>query len=796
MSELQPYAPDILQIKRDALHEQQQALKERQLAVELQMALASQEEDQRQRSAKLQREKEELEARERALRLAWEELDGQAAKQRRELEERMKALQTREEEMKLELELAREQLEVAALKHEKQWQEEAAKREEVRQAEHMRSLQELEQKRAALGSEEARVVLESARKEEELKKEEARLAMLRFQQEQQLEGERARMFKEQAAALQEERLKMIDETERLAKEFRSGAEAASQLRSEKERVGRELACREALLRLSEAWLKSCASLQQEQVEALQDILLARNVELMRKLQDLLPRAQSVSIAEGALEEQRATLERRTVDLEIRLQALHIDEERLRARQATLEEEVALHERQHRLRVELLEEREQDAERDLVKRRAALEEERLVNSAAAMNAADASDRLQHLLDEELEANARLQRVKREEAEGRLSVEALQTEEAELQTRLNGLRKEETTLRLQVESWRASEAEVKARLQEMKDSEEAMAKAFKERVREWKEEEARIAVDMAVADRRLQVREIEKGKQKRRNEPMTEAPQLVAFAIVRQMRVLEVHSPYKARAKVLGWLEPTLLFALLHDWDRAFIKKRLMVNLDVDEGDPFFVAYQLVTDRTRGLAYETENEFRHASRSTQVGPSGTGPSCWYDALCETLRRSVTQTRTFHERTPNEKLKECDDPHSRVILELERALFKVLEKQIDAILTNAQRQVCQAILSSPRSSLMRANLRAANWPELDALWMALAVLFHDKAAPTLDEMEMEEPEFWSFSGSATGNLLRAQSDLVNVVFRLLITRLELAGKGIDLAPYFMGVVPPMLQ
>lgn len=29
------------------------------------------------------------------------------------------------------------------------------------------------------------------------------------------------------------------------------------------------------------------------------------------------------------------------------------------------------------------------------------------------------------------------------------------------------------------------------------------------------------------------------------------------------------------------------------------------------------------------------------------------------------------------------ECDDPHSRVILELERALFKVLEKQIEPFL-----------------------------------------------------------------------------------------------------------------
>eukprot|EP00667_Euglena_gracilis_P002304 EG_transcript_2303 len=796
MSELQPYAPDVLQIKRDALYEQQQALKERQVALELQMALASQEEDQRQRSAKLQQEKEELAARERTLKLAREELDAQAAKNHRELEERVKALRTREEEMKLELALAKEQLEVAALKHEKEWQEEAARREEARRAEHARYLQELEQKRAALGSEEARLALEAVRKEEEFKKEEARLAMLRYQQEQQLDEDRARLAKEQAAALQEERLRMLEETERLAREFRSGAEAATQLRAEKERAGRELACREALLRLSETWLKSSTALQQEEAESLQDIFIARNVELMQRLQALLPRAASVATAEGAVAEGQAELARRTADLEVRLAAQRIDEERLRARQAALEEEVALHEQQHRLRMDLLQEREQEAERDLVKRRAALEEERVTSGATALAVAESSDRLQRLLDEELEATARLQRSRREEAEARLAVEALRAEEAGLRARLQELRKEETALRAEVDTLRTAGAEAQARLQGMKDDEAAMAQAFKERVHQWKEEEARIAVDMAVTDRRLQVRELEAGKQKRRNEPMTEAPELVAFAIVRQMKALEVHSPYKAKARVLGWLEPTLLLGLQHEWDRAFVKKHLMVNLDMDEGDPFFVAYQLVTDRARGLAYETEMEFRPGSRAAHMGPSGTGPSCWYDTLCEALKRSAPQTRAFHERTPNEKLKECDDPHSRVILELERALFKVLEKQIEPFLSDAQRQACRAILASPRSALMRANLRAANWPEFDALWMALAVLFHDKQPPRLDETELEEPEFWSFTGPQTGILLRSKSELVNVVFRLLITRLELAGKGIDLAPYFSAAAPPMLQ
>jgi hypothetical protein len=104
---------------------------------------------------------------------------------------------------------------------------------------------------------------------------------------------------------------------------------------------------------------------------------------------------------------------------------------------------------------------------------------------------------------------------------------------------------------------------------------------------------------------------------------------------------------------------------------------------------------------------------------------------------------------------------------------------------------------------------------------LWMALAVISSGRAPEALTEMELDEPEFWSLSGAPhppemrlrplmsthcmiaepsicpagpeTAGLLTGKSELANVVFRLVMTRLELAAKGVALAPHF--AVTPLL-
>ncbi len=69
------------------------------------------------------------------------------------------------------------------------------------------------------------------------------------------------------------------------------------------------------------------------------------------------------------------------------------------------------------------------------------------------------------------------------------------------------------------------------------------------------------------------------------------------------------------------------------------------------------------------------------------------------------------------------ECEDPHSRPIHELERTVLKLLAKRVEGFVTDAQKQVCRAILGTPRATWMRGNLRAANWPEFDGVRPSIA-------------------------------------------------------------------------
>jgi len=676
MSELQPVSPEVLQIKKEALYEQQQALRDRQLAVELQLAAATREEENRRVSAQLQAEKDLLAAREKALRSSQGELEQRT----RELEDQLTVLRGREAEMRRELDRAKDQLDLAALRHDQERDQEAVKREEARQAEHERFLVAHARRQAELEAKEAQLALQAAQKEEDLKREEAHIAR--------------------------QRMELAD---------KAGAQSSALLAA--------IRLRDRQLSLIPEFWEGVLRLAGQEVEARHALLIACLTETARIQGD--KRRHSAAEERTHLEEVRAA--EREVE-ELRLEAAEV--------RAAL----------RRLRDEEMELRPQ---------------------------------LHLWAEDEKDLKSRLRLLREEEVDAQLRVQSLKGEELDTKTRLQKLREEEVDLR--------------AHLYQLREEEEHMARAFKERVQQWKEEEARIAADMAVADRRLQLREAPKL-------PIAEAApsagsETVQFMIVRHQRALQQPSPWKAKAKALGWLEPTLLLGIMGEWDRAFIKRQLLVNVDADQSDPFYVAYQLITDRQHGLAYETEHEFQTQARGSVLSAAVPGHSCWYDALCEALRRSLPHHKAFHERAYHEKLKECEDPNSRVIHELERATLKVLEKLLEPHVTDDHKRVCRVIVSSPRFGPVRANLRSTQFGDFESLWVALAVFYSARPAAALSERQLEDPEFYSFSGTPTGTLLRSQSELINAVLRLLITRVELAGKGIDVAPYFDAASPPLL-
>ena len=786
---------EVLRLKQEALCEQQEALAERQRALEQQEALAATQKESLIVAARLRNERELLEAKDRSLRALEDEVRAELQQRTSEVERRMKALQTRETESQLELALAKEQAEIALLRREKQLEDESAAREAFRRAEHEQLLCAQEQRQAELQSQEARLALESARQEEAFRAEEARLARLRVEQNETLEAEKARLAKERATEVRLEKARLAREAERLAMEAAEFDEKClevtkreSELKAEEARLALAAAEREEALKAREAELAMTAEEQQRELEAERARLALEAAVALKEERERL--AHGSEVKEQQLKEMQEALERH---VRLREEAVKAEEEWLKDEQARRGAQLKAEE--SRLaslaaEQELALVRAQDAGRELAQEKARLAAEAEARAEElrmehAKMAQEATFREAVLRDEEARLKAEREEFERARA-ARDRAEADQAEALKEQQREAQLEAARARTALYEEEIRL-ENEAQKRLQDLKAEEERMNAALARKAEQLREQEDRIAQEAIAREQAVRAQERQLLKEKRRHEVMREAPELVEAAIQRQVGALEGATPYKGKAKMLGWLEPLLLVVAMEDADRASVAQRLSVDVGADPSNRYAVGFHLLTDPSAGVAAGVARASQDQRPGAKTEALQCGQTCWYDALVETVRRGSPGTRSFHQRSLEDKLRDCDDPQSRSIRELERAALQLLQKVVEGTLTAPQKQKCRALLGSPRAAWLRGNLKALGLAEFEGLWVELAVLFARKPAEGLDETEFEEADFWSFSGPEPPQLRTAQSEWINVVMRLLLSRLELAGKGVALAPYF---------